>query len=315
MGVGETGLKWDVDGIIGKGQEKDASRIDVKMLLNNRIPGILPLQIRYIDNESFYYYQASDWISFEAVLQEKELDFFRSRRLFDGIYRACCSCEEYFLQEEHFVLDTSYIAWNPHKQESAVCYFPDYQVSFGEQIKALGEKLLPLINYQDKRCVAFLYGIYDLIAAEGYSLPQIGEYLKGYPEQEHPEAEGKTAHGSDILEKRGLPEKKRLPEVSLFSLQLLSKGSPAPEVIELGLEPVLVGRSSENQYAIPALQLSRCHARFEQEDGQVYLTDMNTVNGVFLNGKRLSEKHPVLCREGDKISLADITYCLKRREG
>lgn len=45
------------------------------------------------------------------------------------------------------------------------------------------------------------------------------------------------------------------------------------------------------------------------EDG-IYLTDLSSVNGVFLNRKRLIKEHSVLCRVGDIVSFADITYLL-----
>lgn len=301
--LGKSVLRWEKDSIIGEGLEEYADRIDVKMLLNNSIPGVLPLQIRYVDNDSLYYYCVSEWIPFEQLLQENTLDFYIIQQLYLGIYEACSSCEEYFLREEHFVLDAAYIAWSPRKKRISICYFPGYRMPVGEQLKSLSERFLTQIDHQDKRCAAFLYGIYDLIMGEDYSLSKIGEYLKGYQQQEGLEIESGAARKPFVREKKPCS----------YLLQIVSKGSLAPEVIPLGQDSLLIGRSMENQYVIPARQISRRHARIEQEDGQVYLTDMNAANGVFLNGKRLSKKHPVLCREGDKISFADITYRLKRQ--
>ena len=331
--LGETNLRWEKGSIIGRGLEEYTARIDVKMLLNNSIPGVLPLQIRYIDNDSLYHYCVSGWIPFEQLLQENALDFSIIQRLYFDIYQACCSCEEYFLRAEHFVLDAAYIAWNPGNKRSSVCYFPGYQMAVSEQMKGLSERLLTKINHQDKRCVAFLYGIYDLIIREGYSLPQTGEYLKQYQQQEDVRLENEAENGKLVCKEKPKEitewtnqekERRRKKELSThkdpqmlssYSLRIISKKILAPEVISLGQETLLIGRSPENQCIIPAGQISRRHAKIEQEGGQVYLTDMNAANGVFLNGKRLPKKHPVLCKEGDKISFADITYRLEHQGG
>lgn len=314
-------LQWGREGIVGEGLEEYGDRVDVKMLLNNRIFGLLPLQIQYIDNKSFYYYPAAEMISMQQLLRKKALDFSLARQLYSGICQACCAGREYFLQEEHFVLDLEYILWNPRKEQIAICYFPGYAVPLSVQMEQLSELLLQKIDHRDKRCVAFLYGMFELIAEEGFSLSEIEAFLQKYLKQENAETEQEMLTGEEAREKKteteAIEETKRERKTAKreggFYLRKISRWSLAPERIELASDCVFIGRAPENQGVISAKQISWRHASLEQEDGQIYLTDLNSTNGVFLNHKRIRKEHPVLCREGDEVNFADITYRLEHR--
>jgi pSer/pThr/pTyr-binding forkhead associated (FHA) protein len=48
-------------------------------------------------------------------------------------------------------------------------------------------------------------------------------------------------------------------------------------------------------------EVSRTHVRFESRNGIVYVDDLDSSNGTFLNGQRVSEAIEV--REGDRIDV------------
>ena len=104
--------------------------------------------------------------------------------------------------------------------------------------------------------------------------------------------------------------KKSRKEVFSYYLKNTSKYSYVPERVKLDREMLVVGRDLESDVVIPAAQVSWQHARLETGEDGIYLTDLSSVNGVFLNRKRLIKEHPVLCRVGDIVSFADITYLL-----
>jgi len=66
-----------------------------------------------------------------------------------------------------------------------------------------------------------------------------------------------------------------------------------------------VGRGAENPIPIPDDGLSRVHARVTHEDGIYWLTDLESTNGTFVNGARLSAPHPL--RGGDTINAGRTT--------
>lgn len=65
--------------------------------------------------------------------------------------------------------------------------------------------------------------------------------------------------------------------------------------------PVVVGRSSECDLLILDPEVSRRHARFDAQNGIVYVSDVGSSNGTFLNERRLDDSIEV--RPGDTIDV------------
>lgn len=65
--------------------------------------------------------------------------------------------------------------------------------------------------------------------------------------------------------------------------------------------PLVVGRSPDVGIVLADGQVSRRHARFDVVDGIVYVRDLGSVNGTYLNGKRITEAVEV--RPGDDIDV------------
>lgn len=68
------------------------------------------------------------------------------------------------------------------------------------------------------------------------------------------------------------------------------------------------GRSDENEILLLDDHISRKHARFSLMDGVVWLQDLRSANGTFVNGERLSGG----CRlyHGDEVSFDDLRFQL-----
>lgn len=65
-----------------------------------------------------------------------------------------------------------------------------------------------------------------------------------------------------------------------------------------------IGRGIENDLTIDNLLLSRHHARITIQNNQTIITDLNSINGTFVNGNKI-EKHILL--SGDVLTLGDIS--------
>jgi len=69
-----------------------------------------------------------------------------------------------------------------------------------------------------------------------------------------------------------------------------------------------LGRSSQNDVAIPDASLSRHHARISLKEGIPYLEDLGSLNGTSLNGERITVPHPL--RDDDEILLGQVALRL-----
>jgi pSer/pThr/pTyr-binding forkhead associated (FHA) protein len=71
-------------------------------------------------------------------------------------------------------------------------------------------------------------------------------------------------------------------------------------------EPVIsIGRLPENTISIANMGVSRRHVKIEEDTDRSYvLSDLNSLNGTYVNGKRIKK---VTLRTGDKISIGKYT--------
>ena len=70
-----------------------------------------------------------------------------------------------------------------------------------------------------------------------------------------------------------------------------------------------LGRARENTILLHERSISRHHALFPVDpDGEVWLSDLGSTNGTFLNGPPLDGHEPVRLRDGDRVRLG--TSCV-----
>jgi pSer/pThr/pTyr-binding forkhead associated (FHA) protein len=76
--------------------------------------------------------------------------------------------------------------------------------------------------------------------------------------------------------------------------------------LETKKESVIVGRSPESDLIVSHPSISRKHCQVEVIDNTLFITDLNSSNGTFLNGMRLvsGEKH--IIKSGDKLVIGKL---------
>jgi pSer/pThr/pTyr-binding forkhead associated (FHA) protein len=100
--------------------------------------------------------------------------------------------------------------------------------------------------------------------------------------------------------------------VSLLPLSLESKqptlemmqGPGSPRVYELFRDEMVIGRAVDVDIPIHSTDLSRRHVMLKCQS-QVTLLDLESRNGVYLNGLRV---HSAVLHEGDTIQLGSVVF-------
>lgn len=80
-----------------------------------------------------------------------------------------------------------------------------------------------------------------------------------------------------------------------------------------GQKPAIMGRSSDADVGLLDPEVSRRHARFDLARGVLYLTDLESSNGTFLNGKLLGNEG-IEVRPGDDIDVGNTRISVMETE-
>jgi hypothetical protein len=97
-------------------------------------------------------------------------------------------------------------------------------------------------------------------------------------------------------------DQKREIEIVLDKTLLLGRVDPTSNVFpEIDL----------SDYGSMGKSISRRHAQISKRDGQVTIEDLASVNGTFINGKRLSPYMPEVINDGDTLHLGKLPIQIK----
>jgi len=94
-----------------------------------------------------------------------------------------------------------------------------------------------------------------------------------------------------------LREKPRAPKASIE----MKDGERSS--VQLGPEPLLIGRDQQNDVVLDDTRVSRKHAEIRLRLGRYTLYDLQSTNGTYVNGRRVAE---VVLNDGDRISVAGL---------
>lgn len=68
----------------------------------------------------------------------------------------------------------------------------------------------------------------------------------------------------------------------------------------------VIGRARGNAVRIPSAEVSRQHCRLRMDEGMVTVEDLGSINGTFINGRRISRRESI--RPGDELGVGPIHF-------
>jgi pSer/pThr/pTyr-binding forkhead associated (FHA) protein len=92
-----------------------------------------------------------------------------------------------------------------------------------------------------------------------------------------------------------------------MSIQLVvAGGSRAGQVIPIVGERFVIGRADDCNLKPRSELISRYHCEFSVKDGNAFVRDMGSKNGVFLNGNQISETCEL--KNGDQVTIGPLEF-------
>lgn len=99
----------------------------------------------------------------------------------------------------------------------------------------------------------------------------------------------------------------KLPE----NAWLISKETEKLPDIELTGDLTVIGKAGSVDVQILLPTVSRIHAKIWRDDEQYYIRDLDSRNGTFVNGNRISTKNNCRILPGDEVCFADAGYTFR----
>ncbi|RKI43715.1 FHA domain-containing protein [bacterium D16-51] len=292
-----------------------------RMLEHNDIPGILPFDYYYADDQICFrcFYAPFERIS--SYFQKNSGDFKCISSICEGVLKILEQGDEYLLGREGYLLLPEWIFWNRYEGKIAVCYFPGRQETAQKEYISLVEYLMQHTDHSDKKAVTWIYNLYDMIVSGEFIIENLLQCLQ------KEENCGKIY--AERIEETGNPQKAEstnrteVENIFLKPVENCNAGKIRRWITEkqgAGIclkegKEILVGRREGSGIYLPFDEISRKHAVFLYEGGKLCLMDLSSKNGTYLNGKKISAYAKTQCRENDVVTFADISCQIKIHRG
>ncbi|MDD2972335.1 MAG: DUF6382 domain-containing protein [Lachnospiraceae bacterium] len=154
-------------------ENPETTGYEVKMLMENQLPGFLPFSVRHMDSECFIYYEISSKQPMERIFQHMEIGYEDLNAFLFHFHQILRKAEEYLIDPDHIVIDPAYIYMNVETQDLSVCFYPDHQGSAKEAFRQLVEYILNRVNHDDEKAVMLAYKIYKNTRNTNFILEEI----------------------------------------------------------------------------------------------------------------------------------------------
>ena len=83
---------------------------------------------------------------------------------------------------------------------------------------------------------------------------------------------------------------------------------PSGAIIDVNRPNMLVGRHSECDVRLPLPDVSRRHCRLQFVDGSWQVLDLNSLNGIQLNGEHVTQ---ATLAQGDRLRIGSFTFAVE----
>ena len=84
-------------------------------------------------------------------------------------------------------------------------------------------------------------------------------------------------------------------------------------IVPLVRDLITIGRQDGNTIRLTERNVSRQHARFVKGDASYYVEDLESYNGVIVNGQRIADRRELA--DGDRVGVGDYTITISGSDG
>lgn len=176
-------IKYDKDMnhnyLIIKGQgEPEGDRYQIKMLTDNKIPGLLGCSTRYVNGEVYLYYEVNSLQSLATLYENKKMDKVRAIRILTGFRKMLREIQSFLLTDSGLLLRPEHIYCNYETEETFFVYYPYENGREENTLTVFMEFLVTVIDHRDDQLVDMVYGLCQLAESGHFVADELDYYLE-----------------------------------------------------------------------------------------------------------------------------------------
>ncbi len=147
--------------LVIKGKEEKYQGYGDRILQENTLSGLLPIQYRYLDGVPYFYYKINSLQSLNQVLERRKLKYGELAHILREIDKNIQEMEQYLLGMEKIVLLPEYIFMDFDLEHLYLCYYPDYEEN--TSFEKLASFFVDCVDYKDNKVVELAYSFHGKI--------------------------------------------------------------------------------------------------------------------------------------------------------
>jgi len=285
-----------------------------EMLSRNRILGILPFTVEETEEKLQYRYDIGTKYALTEGREYTKMSHTQIEKLLRGIVDIIERGREYLIDKKDYVLSPEYIFLATDSDQLYLCCYPLLQKDLIQQLTGVFEYLLSNIDYKDLAAVGMAYELYMKSKQSGSGLSDLLEILERNREEKDEAVQaresGEEKSVGEIAIQKNFEntgeetERDTACEEKEYWLQAENRA----ESVKIKSFPCYISPKGELLENEDETVLGKIHARFSRQRNAVYIEDMKSESGTFVNGRRIAGNEIHKLNEGDSIMLADRSY-------
>lgn len=166
--------------VINEIPEEKKNGYQYRMIIRNRITGLLPCSERFMDGKTWLYYDISSRQSLAQVYEAAQIGYEEVRSIIDNLAQIQNVLTEYLLRETCLVLEPEYIYMDLETEQLFFLYYPfqEQEKVRGSNYLSIGEFFLEHVNHGDEKAVSAAYQFYKMSKLESFTIESFRAMLE-----------------------------------------------------------------------------------------------------------------------------------------
>ena len=189
----------------------DLENVGDKMFSYQTIPGFVPMEIEWVDENKQYVYDVTGKLNLKQYLEKDGIGKHKVKKVMECLLSLPERLESYLLDGNDVRILPDCIFVDKHSEEVYGIYYPGNDCYGMTAYAAVAEFIIDHMNQKDTELAFFVYGLHKRFLEEGMTLVALREYMDSDSHVETDFVKEEEKKDSLIYQAKTTPDKEFLP--------------------------------------------------------------------------------------------------------